>query len=237
MGLDGGTYITRSDILRGQSWDVANADGTRSTRGGAVGPSTTFRKKQLDVQAARETKWSSCALSSQPLRPPLVADFLGSLFTREAVLEFLLGRSGAFADAEAEHRYANQLREAGGAFEHLQSRKDVFTLHLTARQAGGSAADTATPSGYVCPITDLAAGRGPFVALPACGHALSERALRQVADGACPVCGASYEAEDAVPLNGTPEQVADLRRGLQARQAARQATTKGKKRRFVFLDV
>ncbi len=53
MGLDGGTYITRSDILRGQSWRMANADSTRSTRGGAVGASTTYQKKQLDVQSTR----------------------------------------------------------------------------------------------------------------------------------------------------------------------------------------
>ena len=39
------------------------------------------------------------------------------------MLEFLLGRGGVFADTEAEHRYVNQIREAAGAFDHLQSRK------------------------------------------------------------------------------------------------------------------
>ena len=52
-GLDGGTYITRSDVLRGQSWDVAVADDTRSTRGGAVGVSKVFRRKQLDAATER----------------------------------------------------------------------------------------------------------------------------------------------------------------------------------------
>lgn len=38
------------------------------------------------------------------------------------------------------------------------------------------------------------------------------RALRvmhglQVRDDACPICGTCYTAADAVPLNGTPEQV------------------------------
>ena len=60
-------------------------------------------------------------------------------------------------------------------------RRDIFAVHLAAREAVEPAADAAAPRGYVCPVTDLAAGRGfPFVALPACGHALSERALRQV---------------------------------------------------------
>jgi hypothetical protein len=63
MGLDGGTYITRSDILRGQSWRMANADSTRSTRGGAVGASTTYQKKQLDVQSTRcWPQWKDVAL-------------------------------------------------------------------------------------------------------------------------------------------------------------------------------
>ena len=31
----------------------------------------------------------------------------------------------------AQHRYVNQLRESGAAFQHLQSLRDIFTLHLT----------------------------------------------------------------------------------------------------------
>lgn len=50
----------------------------------------------------RQTKWSICSLSGQPLHPPIVADFLGSLYNKEAVLEFLLGRAGHFADEGAE---------------------------------------------------------------------------------------------------------------------------------------
>ena len=39
------------------------------------------------------------------------------------MLGFLLGRGGVFADREAQHRYINQLREAAGVFDHLQSRR------------------------------------------------------------------------------------------------------------------
>ena len=50
-------------------------------------------------------------------------------------------------------------------------------MHLAAREATGSAGS----AGFVCPVTDLDPARGyPFVALPGCGHTLSERALRQV---------------------------------------------------------
>lgn len=51
MGLDGGTYITRSDVLRGQSWDMATADNSRSTRGGTV--NSTLKRKKMDAETAR----------------------------------------------------------------------------------------------------------------------------------------------------------------------------------------
>lgn len=51
MGLDGGTYITRSDILRGQSWAMATADNSRSTRGGNA--STSSAQKKVDDHTAR----------------------------------------------------------------------------------------------------------------------------------------------------------------------------------------
>lgn len=46
-----GTKITRSDVLRGQSWRMTQADGSRSTRGGCV--NQTFQEKQLDPQTRR----------------------------------------------------------------------------------------------------------------------------------------------------------------------------------------
>lgn len=149
MGLDGGTYITRTDVLRGQSWAYAQADSTRSTRGGAAGASTVYRPRKMDQQterwacsvvtshqqcramsvctsilpfqlrrsrgkcplrlaqsalmaacpvqshqtqagsqhldpaAHRHTKWTTCALSGQPLAVPIAADWLGRLYNRE----------------------------------------------------------------------------------------------------------------------------------------------------------
>jgi hypothetical protein len=55
MGLDGGTIITRSDILRGSSWDVANADGgaSTSTRGGQVGDAYVHKRRRIDPAVGR----------------------------------------------------------------------------------------------------------------------------------------------------------------------------------------
>ena len=44
--------MTRSDVLRGQSWEVANADDSRSTRGGQVGSSYARRREKADALCA-----------------------------------------------------------------------------------------------------------------------------------------------------------------------------------------
>jgi len=51
MGLDGGTYITRSDVLRGASWALSTADTSRSSRGGNVQAGTVFKRRRLDPGA------------------------------------------------------------------------------------------------------------------------------------------------------------------------------------------
>lgn len=53
MGLDGGTYVTRSDVLRGQSWAMAQADASRSTRGGSVGRADIYKKRRLEPRNER----------------------------------------------------------------------------------------------------------------------------------------------------------------------------------------
>lgn len=60
MGLDGGTYITRSDVLRGQSWDMATADNSRSTRGGNV--ASTLKRKRIDTNTSRQVPVCSYAI-------------------------------------------------------------------------------------------------------------------------------------------------------------------------------
>ena len=56
MGLDGGTYITRSDVLRGQSWELAKADDSRSTRGGSASTSAGKTRKTVDRRTAKCVK-------------------------------------------------------------------------------------------------------------------------------------------------------------------------------------
>lgn len=204
MGLDGGTVITRSDVLRGSSWRLNQANSeSRSTRGGAVSTSEVYRPPALDRADAQRTQWSTCALSAAPLaaEPGLVVcDRLGNLLNREAVLDFLLARRGVAADEGSVHRFANLLRTAGARFEHLASTKDVFAVRLREDAAGpsmgagargasagasssGGGDDAGAAAPYRCPVTGLAAGRHTMVALAPCGHVVSQRALERVGGG------------------------------------------------------
>jgi hypothetical protein len=186
MGLDGGTYITRSDVLRGQSWAVTQADGTRSTRGGAVGDAQVFKRPSLAPAAAREVRWSTCFLSGEPLAAPVVADDAGALYNKEALLEYLLARQGNPADAAAAHRYLNQIRASQGAYDHLASTRDVFAVHLD----GATAAEP-----YRCPVSGLSCLAARFSALASCGHVLSDRAVAAAQSQAAAVAPDEAEPE------------------------------------------
>lgn len=43
--------VTRSDVLRGQCWDLNKADDSRSTRGGSV--RGTFKRRKLDAATTK----------------------------------------------------------------------------------------------------------------------------------------------------------------------------------------
>lgn len=135
MGLDGGTLVTRNDVLRRQSELVNAADDSRSTRGGSV--QGVYKRRRLNSEAQRRVRWSTCALSGEPLAAPVVADYLGALFNRAAVLEFLLARRGNFeaaargaagGESGALYRHLNRLRELGEALGHLASLRCVVLL-------------------------------------------------------------------------------------------------------------
>jgi hypothetical protein len=176
MGLDGGTFATRADIMRRSSWRLACADASWSTRGGALDRGTLVASERVDPAQLGRIKWSTCALSGEALREPVVACELGSLYNRESVLEFLLG--------SLQFPYNNQ-HAVKRAFGHLRSMKCVFQLQLHWQPAAAGVATAGTTAAatttIVCPIVQVPAdGRQPFVALRPCGHVLSARALRSL---------------------------------------------------------
>eukprot|EP00850_Spirogloea_muscicola_P009886 SM000056S18004 [mRNA] locus=s56:652934:654974:+ [translate_table: standard] len=151
MGLDGGTIISRSDVLRGASWRVASSGvQCRSTRGGQVGSAYVAAAERASAGDQAAVHWSTCALTGEPLVMPVVACGLGRLYNRENVVQYLLARSDVFVDDSAkvqgyvaifpvtltlppnvcgvQWRYANQ-QQYKERFSHLRSLKDVWLVH------------------------------------------------------------------------------------------------------------
>ena len=66
-----------------------------------------MQAERADPQLVRRDRLNSCHLSSADLQPPIIADYLGNLFSKPSMLEFLLARDhGRIADVEAQHRYS-----------------------------------------------------------------------------------------------------------------------------------
>ncbi|KAL1524973.1 hypothetical protein AB1Y20_019849 [Prymnesium parvum] len=198
MGLDGGTICTRTDLLRGASWRLANHDGGahRSTRGGQLsdpraalssvaGRETPASRQQSAVDAFDTCALSGVRLPARPAEGAVVACALGRLYLRDRVVEFL-ARSGQFA-AEA-----GDVGTLAAAFSHLQRLRDVFPVVLepnperarssmSASEAGGGS--QFVPGPWLCPVDRAVEtnGQHPFVALRPCGHVMREQVARECA--------------------------------------------------------
>ncbi|GMF19814.1 unnamed protein product [Phytophthora fragariaefolia] len=164
------------------------------------------RGEKADQEALRLEKARTCALSSEPLREPVVACRLGNLFTKQTVLEHLLAKS------------------MPARFRHITSLKDVVTCRVTR--------ETDEPDAlWCCPVTMAEFnGKQPFVVLFSCGCVLSERALKAVATRECLVCGKPFEEQDVVTLLLGDEQYEEKQKKLLELKAEEKRNKKSKKK-------
>lgn len=193
--------------------------GTIPTRGELV--RTKKKPEQVSKEADLVVKWQHCAISLEPLRKPLVACELGRLFNKESVIEFLLDKSN---------------KETASKFDYIKGLKDIKELKLTDNPAFSAAVETAKAgedrklAQYICPITGLEMnGRYRFCYLLGCGCVFAERALNELKDGSCVECGKTYMPEDVIPINGTEEDVEELRKRMDQRRLLAKEMRKSKK--------
>ncbi|KAJ3015141.1 hypothetical protein HKX48_004762 [Thoreauomyces humboldtii] len=195
MGCDGGSIPKRYELVKVKK-AVERAD----------------PRMQLIVA------WFFCALSKQPLVAPVVADAIGRLYNKDAVLEFLLAnRTGSYGG------------DADVVAGHIESFKDVVSLVTTPNPlfledgpagAAAGAATAVTPaamlgnvderpmvSRFVCPITGREMnGKTRFSYLANCGCVMADQALKNVPTMNCIVCNTPYDAEDVVSINPTAQE-------------------------------
>ncbi|KAL3867831.1 hypothetical protein ACJMK2_040677 [Sinanodonta woodiana] len=199
MGCDGGTIPKRDELVR-----------------------TKRKPEEKDKNADLVAKWKHCAISQEPLRPPMMACELGRLYNKESALEFLLDRSKF---------------ECASSFEHLRGLKDLKELNLTENtnynhpksEKGDAYIDT-NDSKYICPVVGLEMnGKYKFCFLWSCGCVLSERALREVKTGVCHKCGKKFVVDDIITINGMEEEVEELRTRMKEKRSRAKLDKKAKK--------
>ena len=162
-------------------------DGGVLVNGRAFMVKTAAPKEKRDTLEVRNSRWTTCAISGEPLADPVVADAAGHLFNRESVLTYLLEKRSV------------------PAFAHLKRMRDVFALQPGTVRGGCRV--------FVCPVTQTEANAAhAFVALRTCGCVLSDAALKIVRGDGCPACGVRFDrVRDAVRLVPTDEELETAR--------------------------
>lgn len=149
MGNDGGSLAKRSDLV--------------------VKPGKPAAKKLQN-----EDVWTLCALSGHTLEDPVVSDWQGRLYNKEAVLELLLGQRERSTNCD------------------ITKARDFVQLNRKL-----------VKDRWICPISHLdivSEGNGRSVVyLVPCGHCGDEKAL--ISGAKCQVCEAPVNEDNIVELN------------------------------------
>lgn len=142
-------------------------------------PSTTqLKETQKELQ---QYHWTTCPLSNQPLSAPIVSDSSGTLYSKSAVLEFLI--DVAHGDGDKTRSGVLEGPESG-----IRGIRDVVEVKFETEKVDGMGKTeaTTTSSKWVCPITNKALGPGvKAVYLVPCGHAFLDSAVKEMSGENC----------------------------------------------------
>ena len=133
-------------------------------------------------QEKQEYHWSTCPLSQQPLKEPIASDSLGSLYNKDAILEYLLPSD----DPDVEAGKADKEKILGGRVKGLRDIVEIkFHVGEGDDQQTNKDGDSKSKR-WVCPITNKVLGAGvKSVYIVPCGHAYSDLALKEVSENSC----------------------------------------------------
>ncbi|OVA10310.1 Protein of unknown function DUF602 [Macleaya cordata] len=157
---------------------------------------------KVDPNETRLSRWTTCSLSFEPLKPPCVIDRIGNLFNKEPLVEALLGK------------------KLPKEFGHIKGLKDMIPIHLSPIPTKNSDDEISFDTKFQCPIAGVELnGKYKFFALKTCGHVLSAKALKEVKSSTCLVCHQGYSELDKIVINGTVEEVAELKERMEMEKA------------------
>ncbi|XP_026454725.1 protein RTF2 homolog [Papaver somniferum] len=180
---------------------------------------------KVDPNETRLSKWTTCALSFEPLKPPCVIDQNGNVFNKESLVEALLGK------------------KLPKGFGHIKGLKDMIPIHLSQIPKKKNDTDDVDnisfDTKFQCPVAGVELnGKYKFFALRSCGHVLSAKALKEVkSSSTCIVCHKEYTEFDKIVINGSEEEVAELKERMELEKAKLREKVKEKKKMKVKSNV
>ncbi|SPC62007.1 related to Protein C20orf43 [Ustilago sp. UG-2017b] len=228
MGNDGGSIAKRDELVR-------------------IKPSS----EKVDPELLRQSLYTVCTLSRQPLTPPVASDPLGKLYNKDAVVQHLLSR----------HATSSSSPSAPDPTPHIRGLRDIVELKLTPNNlyrppSPSSPASEGSVYPFMCPLSRKQMdGKQKFIYIASCGCAMSATGLKATvaaskgSDGKeeeyrpCPVCGKQFNAGglakgkqaevggDVVTINPSAEEEAEMRNVMEKRRAEEKAKKKKAKAR------
>ncbi|XP_035777138.1 replication termination factor 2-like [Anopheles albimanus] len=158
------------------------------------------KPEQKDKESERQYRWKHCALTQLRLQIPIVTCALGRLYSKQSVVEALLEKE-----------------KMPETCRHIKTLKDIKNLKFTPNPAYDESKDGQS-SPFICALSGLEmSGLFRFIALWTCGCVFSERALKAIKDKSCPVCQVAFTDDDIIILNGSEEDVEQMKSKLQTR--------------------
>lgn len=176
MGNDGGSIPTRRELVKSAARNPTISD---------------LKEKQKEHLAHR---WSQCPLSHKALIKPIVADYSGDLYNKDAIIQFLLPDDVSSLDkVEAETFLQGRVK----------GLKDVVEIQFEIEHDDKNNVDK-----WVCPVTGKELGPAvKAVYLVPCGHAFSSEAIKEMKSSECVQCGQQFQSpRDILPILPTSEE-------------------------------
>ena len=180
MGADGGT-ITKSDVLRLHVESASN----------------DYKAKDDNLNDFQLiSKWKFCKISNSPLKLPIVSDYMGNLYNKESVLEWILCKN-------KEDEYDPKLRKQ---IAHIRRIHDVVELNNLCEIKN---VDNSKMVMIKCKFGDDIFGdkmKVPLVYCVKCGDVFPEKAVKMKSSQgitlSCPVCNRTLDSiDDIIPIN------------------------------------
>jgi len=201
---------TTESAHRAARWSGGQNYGAGTTGGDA--------EEGVDPRRVRASRVRTCALSGAPLAAPVVADELGNLFNKLAILEAISART------------------LPTRLAHIRGLRDLVDCRLTTPVGGKDTTEYHTgeaPAVAACPVSgQLLDGSKPFVVLRTTGWVLSQTAVDEVGLAALRDEYGPFEASDLIRVAPDDAELETLRHAMAARRdAAKQRRKDDKKRR------